>query len=372
MTSHVVIRSLAEFMPYADEWDAIHVKNKNSEVYQHSSFLIAWMKAAPIANEPFIICCFHNQQLISGLPLMLKQELIAGIRVEVVVPMGTPLIDYIEPIYLNEEALAYLADTLNSQARKVDAVLLENVRMSSPLYPHLIRLGYRQQHFVNCYSRKVTWSNNADLSEIVIGRTNLRMLRGKYNRIARIGELSLSHEYAWTEIDSVLDSFFTFHIERWKHTDTPSMFTRPEYRAFYREMLCCMKENGTVLLSQLKVGDVLIGVHFGLKFRSKLIWYTPAMNVEYSKFSVGNILATEIARNLPNMNLTLFDFSRGGEQYKMQFCDIEEENLTLSTEFTVKALIIMWIRRNARLLLKSNTRLRSLLITLFKKDASLC
>lgn len=372
MTSHVVIRSLDEFMPYADEWDAIHIKNVHSEVYQHSSFLIAWMKSAPILNEPFIICCFHNQQLISGLPLMLKQERIAGIGMKIVVPMGTPLIDYIEPVYLNDQALACLAEALNTIAKKIDAVLLENVRMSSPLYSHLVRLGYRQRHFVNCYSRKVTWSNNPDLSEIIIGRTNLRMLKGKYNRIARIGELSITHELAWTEVGSVLDSFFTLHIERWKNTDTPSMFTKPEYRAFYREMLYSMGKIGTVLLSQLKVGNVLVGVHFGLKYRNKLIWYTPAMNVEYAKFSVGNILATEIARDLPNLNLTLFDFSRGGEQYKMQFCDVEEENLTLSTEFTVKAFIIMWIRRNARTLLKSNTRLRSLLISIFKKDASLC
>jgi CelD/BcsL family acetyltransferase involved in cellulose biosynthesis len=70
------------------------------------------------------------------------------------------------------------------------------------------------------------------------------------------------------------------------------------------------------LCSTLRVNGRIVAVHAGMRSRDTLHYWFPAYDVEFSKFSVGNLLLLRMARSLPAYGVRTIDLGKGGEQYK--------------------------------------------------------
>lgn len=70
------------------------------------------------------------------------------------------------------------------------------------------------------------------------------------------------------------------------------------------------------LCSTLRVNGQIVAVHAGMWSRDTLHYWFPAYDVEFSKFSVGNLLLLRMARALPAYGVRTIDLGKGGEQYK--------------------------------------------------------
>lgn len=346
-------------------WRAAHQASLRPEPFQSYEFVRAWLVAKPTDAKPIILVGWASDSIRAAWPLMLRTERFLGLRQRTVVPLGSPLIDYADPILLDAVDAGPLVQELVMRARQVaDAIVIDNHRAGSPVALAMEKESFHAVPAVECYSRVLDRMELAgdDVNSIVIGATNRRMMRGKINKANRMGPLELRYARDVNEALDMLTTLFAYHRQRWSTTPTPSMFDQPQYREWYRELVRQGLESGAVMVGALMSGDVCLGVHFGLRHGSTLIWTTPSMNPEYQRLSPGLLLAFFTLSTAETHGISVVDFSRGGEGYKAQFCDRVEMNLTSSRSLTLWAHIMLRLRSAARAMLGDGHPLRRLLV----------
>lgn len=350
----------------ADEWRLLHNDSMRPEPFQSIEFVLAWLRANPTSAQPLIILGRSEQgTLIAAWPLMVRHEAFVGIPQRTLVPMGSPLIDYSDPILSDERyADGLVRQLLIIGSDRADVIVIDQHRRGSAVSQALQAHGFKTVTAVACHSRNLSLIPTTDLgpSEIVIGDTSRRTMKGKLNRLHRIGEVAFTYASSAGEASEMLDLLFDYHVSRWASTNTPSMFENPVYQGWYRELAKLGVTTGAVMIGRLTVGDTCVGVHFGLRSGNTLIWTTPSMNSDLSKLSPGLLLAYYTIKTARAFGIDVVDFSRGGEDYKRQFCDIIEWNDTSSIALSITARVLLWLRSKVRTLFGDSHPLRRFLV----------
>ncbi len=73
------------------------------------------------------------------------------------------------------------------------------------------------------------------------------------------------------------------------------------------------------MLSTLRIGDTLLGAHFGMRSNQTLHSWFPAYNADFYKYSPGSILLMELARSGSEQGIQKIDLGKGTEEYKLSF-----------------------------------------------------
>lgn len=354
------------FTHIRDEWSDAHKRSLRPEPFQSSAFILAWLRANPTQAKPMIIVGRDEKgHLVAGYPLMVRREKFLGVRQRTLVPMGSPLLDYSDPLLLEEGYARPLADHLIELGRRnADVIMIDNHRRNSAFARALTQCGFSTSPAVACYSRVIDTSDDQkhEPGTIVLGDTSRRMMKGKINRLHRLGQVKFRYAATEAEAYDMLDHLFAFHITRWASTTTPSMYTDPAYKSWYRELVHTGLRTNDVMVGCLTVNDQTVGVHFGLRHQQTLIWTTPSMNSAFSKLSPGLLLAYYTLATAHEYNIHVVDFSRGGEEYKKQFCDIIEWNDTSKLALSYSARLLLWLRSAARNLLGDSHPLRKYVV----------
>jgi CelD/BcsL family acetyltransferase involved in cellulose biosynthesis len=132
------------------------------------------------------------------------------------------------------------------------------------------------------------------------------------------GELVVEHLRTGVEIQPHLDSFFEQHTRRWASTDNPSLFERPEERAFYRR-LTESSDVEWLRFTRLTWNSEPIAYHFGFCYRGVYLWYKPTFAVEFARRSPGEVLLRALLLAAREEGARTFDFGLGDEPFKRRF-----------------------------------------------------
>ena len=68
--------------------------------------------------------------------------------------------------------------------------------------------------------------------------------------------------------------------------------------------------------SCLKINGKIVSSHIGYKFEKKFYYIFPVYDLNFKKYSTGNILLKKLIKNSLISNYELFDFTIGDEAYK--------------------------------------------------------
>jgi hypothetical protein len=93
------------------------------------------------------------------------------------------------------------------------------------------------------------------------------------------------------------------------------------------------------------LNDKVIAYHFGFEYNSKLYWYKPTFDIEYSKYSLGKLLIKWTMMYAIDKNYKEFDFLIGEEPYKFQWA-IESRGsycVFIANKKIVSRLLYFWI-----------------------------
>ena len=86
-----------------------------------------------------------------------------------------------------------------------------------------------------------------------------------------------------------------------------------------------------------------MAAHFGFIQNKTYYYYKPTYNVNYSKFSPGNILLQSLIESSINEGFEIFDFGTGSEIYKKRFSNKVSLNfsyLFLSKNYFILLLVL--------------------------------
>jgi len=139
-------------------------------------------------------------------------------------------------------------------------------------------------------------------------------------RLAGHGDLELV-PISGGAVQENLELFFSMHTERWAGIDKAPLFSQEGNREFFRKLTRTFDHKGYLDFRKLMIGDRILAMHLGYRYRNRFYYNLPAFNTEYQKYSVGRILTLELIKSAYAEGFEYFDFMAGDEAYKGDFAN---------------------------------------------------
>ena len=307
----------------ASRWNALAQISPTHTIFQTYEFNCVASRIYGGDKGSLILCVFDKDKLIAIFPLMflttgggLILQFLAGHRSDYGDILG---------VERRPEALELFWKYLLSRRQDWDLIHLGNVPLESDLALHiredkdLKRVTHRcSQDEAVC----IRFGDNEAYTKEVFHKRRILEYR---NHLKKNGHYEILHLTDTKDIEVYLEDFFAQHIERWQKTASPSLFLDAKNKEFYRAIVRELP-TGWVTLSVLKWKERLLGFHFGLSYGKRFIWYKPSFNLEFSRYSPGQVLLQEVMEYSRAKGFEEFDFGVGKEAYKNRFGNIISRN----------------------------------------------
>ena len=137
----------------------------------------------------------------------------------------------------------------------------------------------------------------------------------------RTGSLDVLHLDDGEEIHSHLKEFFQQHIDRWKGTDSPSLFEDLHKQNFYERLTEVADKTGWLRFTRLDWNGRPIAFHFGTCYRGQYLWYKPSFAIDLARHSPGEVLLRQLLLAAQAEQASVFDFGLGDERFKFRFAN---------------------------------------------------
>jgi CelD/BcsL family acetyltransferase involved in cellulose biosynthesis len=121
------------------------------------------------------------------------------------------------------------------------------------------------------------------------------------------------------EIRPLLSLFIAQHIRRWSETPFPSLFLDARQRDFYTCVIGQAATTGCLRLSCLQVDEEAVAFHLGACVDGTFLWYKPSFDINWSRYSPGEVLLRQLLLYAAEIGAHTFDFGLGDEPFKKRF-----------------------------------------------------
>jgi CelD/BcsL family acetyltransferase involved in cellulose biosynthesis len=146
--------------------------------------------------------------------------------------------------------------------------------------------------------------------------------RTKRNRLAELGALAFVTPDGDNAVGTALDTLIAQKSAFFARRGIPNLFARPGYVDFYKDIARHGQAAGLTHVSELKVGDRVAAVNFGLTLGGRYYHVLSSYgDGDMGRLGPGAIHLHEIMRYAIDRQFTMFDFTIGDERYKLDWCD---------------------------------------------------
>ena len=304
------------------EWNGLVERSAANEIFSRAEWLRAWGKSRTRESCPHMVLLRDSGRLVAIAPLMRARRRFLGVGVETVEFAGAPNSDYSDFIFEDPRYLEPLWKIVGRQAREVDVLRLQQVRMESPTCRFLVgRGGVIARPCAMGLFVRLPECPQAPVEAYLKGR-GLR--KRTVLRIERERPVELIAHEGPEEILAHLPVLFDQHIRRWAGTRTQSFFRHESIRELYRNWASELGERAAFW--ELRLRGQPVATLFGFVYDRKLVVHTISFDVDYYKFHCGLYCILSVMRTLRERGIEWVDFSRGSEAFKFHFADQKAVN----------------------------------------------
>lgn len=159
----------------------------------------------------------------------------------------------------------------------------------------------------------------AGMPEAALAATRKKSLVRHEKYFQQTGTLAVEHFQDGEKILPQLPEFFAQHISRRATTEQPSIFLKPEQRAFYEQLVQRIPSTGWLRFTRVTWNDKPIAFHFGLCYQGRYLYAIPTFDVELSRHWPGEVLMRQLLLAAIAEGAKTFDFGIGDEAYKYRY-----------------------------------------------------
>jgi CelD/BcsL family acetyltransferase involved in cellulose biosynthesis len=342
-------------------WNGLVSGSRSSSVFQTYEWHAAWWEAYGEGKQPFLVCVSEADRAVAIAPLMVCREP-GGKRVLRFIGHGRS--DYLDFIYTGgaDGVLDEVFRFLHAASDRWDEIDLKYLPSDSPSYKAIPDACRRSGLYsvltdtIECPTLHL--KGDPERVREVVGKKSVR--RDKKYFLKRPGYKVL-HIRDSAEVMKYVDRFFDQHVERWSKTHTPSLFTDPRNRSFYRGLVSAMEGTDYLAFSVLESEGSPAAFHFGFSYAGRFVYYKPSFDISLLKRSPGKVLMSELIDFALASGFDEFDFAVGDETYKTRFASDIRYNFSYVVVKTLPGLYLQRARRSLRQLVRRSGTLQSAL-----------
>lgn len=159
----------------------------------------------------------------------------------------------------------------------------------------------------------------AGMPEAALEATRKKSLVRHERYFQKTGTLEVQHFQDGESILPQLPEFFAQHIARRAVTEQPSIFLKPQQRAFYERLTQRIADTGWLRFTRVTWNGKPIAFHFGLCYQGRYLYAIPTFDVELSRHWPGEVLMRQLLLAALAEGTKTFDFGIGDEAYKSRY-----------------------------------------------------
>lgn len=330
-----LVTTNAEFDTLEERWNELLVQT-DATIFQTFEWLRTWWKYLAKKNFRLHIVLFsHGDRLVGIAPMFNEQMRFFGMKgVRRMQFIGCGLSDYIDMIIQpgkENVVLTTLADHLNSISQVWDLLDIEDVNEKSCLVTSLASLVedrgmnvFRYQG--NVCPQIVLPNSNEELTDFP-GSTKSVNFKRKFKKLQQqyVTEIRIIRNET-DDIKNGIEAFSRVHGDRWKSLGFPSAFDDESFKAYHVEFSKQFARRGWLRLYLLFLDNTPAAAFFGFNFNRRIYMYHSNAHgsPEVMKCSPGFLIRSLAMTAGFEEGMKIFDFLRGGEDYKYREFDVIE------------------------------------------------
>ncbi|MEZ5287570.1 MAG: GNAT family N-acetyltransferase [Vicinamibacterales bacterium] len=307
-------------------WNALAARGTYS-VFQTWQWHQAWWSTFGAAYEPLFLTVGGDGPAAGVAPLFVERSASRG---RVVRFVGEGRADYCDLLTGGDwNTVAAIVRGLKDYGRW-DVVDLGNIPSRSTTIGMLEAIGHDAGLNVLVHDHLVCPTLLVRGHETAARRiADKSSLRRRQHYFERRGRLSFRDMRTSADVQPYLDTFFAQHVERWRTTDTPSLFTDPANRRFYADLAGRLDGTGWLFFSAVELDDRPIALHYGFDFDDALVWYKPSFDPQMAAGSPGLVLVRHLIQRAVDGGRRELDFTIGDEPFKQRFTNFQRHTVRI-------------------------------------------
>jgi CelD/BcsL family acetyltransferase involved in cellulose biosynthesis len=307
-------------------WNDLLDRSPGHSVFQTFPWHVCWWRAFGGPHELLVILGYADSRLAGIAPMMITRE--KG-------PMGREQ-RHVRFIGSENHASDFCDFITDPDVPEALDALLENLcagakafyRIDLSHFPgHSPNLARTLEYFKSRGLRasvgfpvdapvRILGDRQADLK--AANKSSLKRHTGFFRKS---GDLRFHRCESEEEILACLERFFEQHRSRWAQTGSPSQFSVPAQRDFYRELVREVFPRGWLRFDMVLFNGTPLAFHFGFEYRRRFIWYKPTFDIRHASRSPGEVLIKFLLEDAIEKKLEEFDFTVGSEPFKYRFAN---------------------------------------------------
>ena len=308
-------------------WNRLLQRSETRSVFLTWQWLSTWWEAFRTGAELYTFAVLDGEQLIGIAPLMLRRD--ADVRVVEFLGMGSS--DYCDLIAAGEDKPAVLAAVMEALLRRRDRwdrIRLRNLPEQSSTVAVLSQLELPVDLDIVAEVESVCPALSIETSPHFARTCAHKKSLVRHERyFERLSPLAWQHAMDLDEVRDLLPEFMEQHRDRRFMAGDRSLFDDPRHRRFYERLVQPLLDANWLRFSVLRWRDEILAFHLGFLFDRVYTWYKPTFNVDYARFSPGEVLLKKLIEHALQEDVRELDFTIGDEAFKERFTNVKRNNL---------------------------------------------
>lgn len=298
-----------------DEWRELYKKHGRI-FFSDPDYILLWWRTLGTSSgwKWHLVTLRDNGKLVAAAPLAVRAK--RGLRLAQWA--GVDVFDYCDVLLASDTYLEALWEAVEKSPH-YSIALLTDIHPESKCRPLLERVAH-------CYGKaeasclNLVWKDGEEWLKSLTSA-----YRKNYNRQSRRLEEAGALKYEVVRSAPVPANIIDFIVEQkiaWcQQLGISSIFTQPRVKEYFLQLAERAAEKGTLALSSLYCGDVLVAAQMDFVENRVFYTYMPSYHQEWAAYSPGRIIEYRSIMWAIENGCTRFDLMRGSEEYKKRLTE---------------------------------------------------
>ncbi len=112
-------------------------------------------------------------------------------------------------------------------------------------------------------------------------------------------------------------------MQRNRFQELPEAVKNNRFTDFLSLLIESMVKENLLILPLIKLEGYVVATGLYFVTNNKVLKYMQSWNPSYAKLALGTVLDLKMIEYAIRMNILVFDFGRGSESYKLDYCNAE-------------------------------------------------
>lgn len=321
-----------EFLEARDLWNQAVQRSLDDNIFLTWEWLSSWWKHFGDKRRFLVIAVTDGNEISAAAPFMASTDSRFGLKLTKLQFIGSPESDYQSLLLMDgkERLATSVIEYVHNAVPDWDLIELREIPETCGTARILSDAS------------AIPWKLKQEVEEscpyIPLPRTfedYLQTLSSQFRKGLKRCESSLARDYNAEfrmvedlhTIDAAMSTLFELHQKRRAMKGEVGVFADPSVRNFHLDVAKSFAHKGWLVLAFLMLNQEPAAVQYAFRYSGKLYYYQSGFDPRYSEYSVGSLLHMRLIEHCIRNGLREYDFTRGGEPYKMHWGTLTRMNL---------------------------------------------